>query len=99
MAVDKKVEALRQVYVGIGDAIQALKENDNLKATAVRLEKANKNQEQKIKDLMVIIKGMEALSEKRVQICPECFGVGAYLVGGEPEECDNCDSNGWIEKT
>lgn len=99
MAVDKKVEALRQVYVGIGDAIQALKENDGLKEKAVRLEKLAKTREQKIKDLTVIIKGLEALSEKRVQICPECFGVGAYMVRDEPYECDNCDSNGWIEKT
>ena len=98
VTADKKVETLRQVYIGIGDAIQALRDNDRLKENADRLEKTVKSQEQKIKELMIIIKGLESLSGKRVQICPECHGAGAYLIKEEVEECDKCDTNGWVEK-
>ena len=99
MAVaDKKIEALRQVYVGIGDAIQALKENDSLKEKAIRIEKSVTTMKQKIKDLELIVKGLEILSGKRVKICPECLGAGAYQIKGSVEECDNCDGAGWIER-
>lgn len=99
MAVaDKKIEALRQVYVGIGDAIQALKENESLKEKASVLEKSVTTMRQKINDLATVIKGLETISGKRVEVCPECLGAGAYQIKGEVEECDNCDGAGWIER-
>jgi len=98
MTSAERIHLIRQVYLSIGEAIMALKESDRLKETVQRLEKQVKERDQKIVELLTIIKGLETISERQVQICPECLGAGAYVINNEVEECDKCDTNGWIEK-
>lgn len=99
MAVNEKVELLRQMYVVIGEAVQALQSHEkNLKRIGT-LERDLKSQKEKVQELAIICSGLEKLTKKQVIVCPECFGAGGYLVNGAPEECDKCDGAGWIEKT
>lgn len=99
MAVKDKIDLLRQMYGVIGEAVQALQQNENMKKRIDALEKIRKEQEEKIRTLEIIRRGLETISEKKVQICSECLGAGAYIINGETEECNQCDGQGWIEKT
>lgn len=90
------LEALKQAYLTLGEAYQAIKSQDKYMEEVVNLRATVKSQEQKISDLLVRIKGYESHTEKRLLVCPECLGSGAYIINGEVEECDRCDTNGWI---
>lgn len=95
--VKKQIETLRAVYAAIGEAIQVIKDQEKNSKLLDRAEKILQQQEQRIGDLEVIVKGYSALTGRKVSVCPECLGAGAYTIGTEVEECDKCDTNGWIE--
>lgn len=92
------LEALKNVYLSFGEAYEALKNHEKLQQEVAKLKATVKSQEQKIGDLLTQLKGYETLTANRVVVCPECLGSGAYILNGEVEECDKCDSKGWIEK-
>ena len=87
------------MYAAIAEAIEALRDHEKLKDTAERLRKTVKSQEEKISDLLVIIRAHELNSGDTMQICPKCQGAGAIIRGpDDAEECLRCDGVGAIVK-
>lgn len=97
MAVEDRIETLRQVYLGIGEAIQVMRDHEKNQQKLERLEKTVKSQIEKITDLQTQLKALERLTGQKVKICPECNGAGAYKIGDDLEECDKCDGVGALE--
>jgi len=95
--IDKKMQILRQMYVGIAEAIEALQRVDKYESQIKTLKDTVKSQEHKIGDLLTINGAYEKITQVRIKVCPECLGAGAYVINGDLEECDKCDTNGWIE--
>lgn len=94
--INKVLYAAKDESVGIPILPYAERMNIELKE-ALKVEEAkSKSLELQIKQFETIIKGYSTICEKKVKICPECLGAGAYIINGEVEECDRCDSAGWI---
>lgn len=95
------LEALKQVYLSLGEAYQALKSQERYMEEVVKLRAITKEHEWTVSKLRAIIRAHEMESGKKLDTCHECLGVGAYAPwgGGEPSECDQCDGTGVIEIT
>lgn len=91
------LKALKQTYLALGEAYQALSSQERYMQEVLRLRTTVKDQEKKISELHQLITAYQRASGVKMITCPECFGAGAYLVGGEPNECDQCDGSGVIE--
>lgn len=89
--------ALQELHLALGFALQAAENYQRLLDKIQRLEEQEETSNEVIFRQGVIIKGYDIISDKRIQICPECNGAGAYKIGEEVEECDKCDALGWIE--
>ena len=89
--------ALQELHLALGFALQAAENYQKLLDKISRLEALEEDSNDIIFRQGTLIKGYETISDKRIQVCPECNGNGAYTIRGEIEECDKCDALGWIE--
>ena len=89
--------ALQELHLALGFALQAAENYQKMLDKISRLEAEVKISNDILFRQDVVIKGYDAISDKRILVCPECNGNGAYKIGEEVEECDKCDALGWIE--
>jgi uncharacterized phage protein len=93
------LQVLKDLYMSIGEAYDALRDHKKNRDQVNRLHMEIKSQEDKIKDLLVLIRAHEMNSGDTLQICPQCNGAGALLRGpDDPEECLRCDGVGAVVK-
>ena len=89
--------ALQELHLALGFAIQAAENYHKMLDKISRLEAQEETSNEIIFRQGILIKGYDTISDKRILVCPECNGNGAYKIGEEVEECDKCDALGWIE--
>lgn len=91
----QQLQLLKEHYMAIGEAYAALRDSAKTTEQIRRLHMEVKSQEEKIKELLVIVRAHELNSGDTMQICPNCHGAGALLIGeGETDECLLCDGVG-----
>jgi len=96
MAKKTKAQPLYPLLAGLLAEIKKATSVTDASATLLKQQEKIQRLEAKVKELETLVKGYAIVSGQKVEICPECQGAGAYVINEEVEECDRCDTSGWI---